>query len=315
MNSLPLSWSYVNEPTSRTKIIRNWRTEWLAFQNLPTNNITDVREIQDTNAKNFIIRGCNSNTSKVLEQKGFSSLLVGYEAIIDLSDNPFTKKSLRELIKRGNKYGSVTKLRFSIKNRDKLEIFQKQATHGQKPQLKNLFQMSFEENNFLYAFVDENKNWLGAILVSQNSEDKLHTELLLRKKNAPVGIMEKLVEAVFLDSEKMGFKKLSLGEVPFIKDIYKNGNSKSKILYIMGNLLNFSYNHKGLYQFKNKFNPSWEKVYICASKKVTFYNLFFILIHSNFHRLVMHNIIYTIKKIIYSFYREKYLVKLDFNKT
>ena len=319
MNSLPLSWSICDTQNLGSTSIKNWKVDWHAIKNISSADLSNYNLHSQESDNDTLIRGCNNIIKNELEHLGFSSLLIGYEAILDLKDNPFQKRSMRDLIRRGKRYGKVIKIPYSEINKNKLKELKKVSVHGTEPQLKNLFQMEFKSNNLLYVFVNSNNNWLGAILLSKNSVVKLHTELLLRKQNAPLGVMETLIENIFLEAKNNNFKYLSLGEVPYIKPVYQNGNIYSKLLYILGKYLSFAYNSEGLYNFKNKFNPTWSKVYICTSKKVSLKHLFFIVIHSNFHKLVLYKLIYGLKNRFYVFFpfkeKKKCTTQLDFNKT
>ena len=301
MNSLPLSWSIVTDKDSGTNLITNWKIHWPAIKNLSNTDFNVFADDFIDSENDTLIRGCNKSLKLKLEKKGFSSLHVGYEAILDLTQNPFDKKSIVDLVKRGKRNGNVITLPYSELVKDKLHHFQQLCSHGSEPQLQNLFQMEFTPNHFLNVFCDHNSNWQGAILISKNSKIKLHTELLLRKKNAPVGVMETLVEYSFLQAKSSEYKFLSLGEVPFAKSFKRNNNFLSSIVFKMGGFLNFAYNHNGLYNFKNKFNPNWTEIYICASKKVGIKHLFFLFINSNFHKLLIHKIFHKFLSKIHFF--------------
>lgn len=291
MNSLPLSWSVVDDSNLNSTTIIDWQIYWPAIKNLSFTGFNKFTNSIIESKKNTLIRGCNANLKLKLEKKGFSSLHIGYEAILETNKNPFNKKSIIDLIRRGKRFGKVITLPYSELNRVKLNHFQHLSSHGSEPQLQNLFQMEFTPNHILNVFCDQKKNWQGAILISKNSELKLHTELLLRKKNAPIGIMETLVEYSFLQTKSYGYKFLSLGEVPFAKLLNTNRVFMSSLLFKMGDLLNFAYNHKGLYNFKNKFNPKWTEVYICGTKTIGIKHLFFLFVNSNFHKLLAHKIL------------------------
>lgn len=304
MNTLPLSWSICDTENLTSTSIRNWKVDWLAIQNVSSPFIAK-QLIKNDNGKETLIRGCNNVLKNELEHIGYSSLLVGYEAILDLRKNPLKRRSLKELVKRGKRFGKVIKVPYTPINSQKLRELQKDSSHSREPQLKNLFQMEFKSNNFLYVFIDNYNNWLGAIMLSKNSNLKLHTELLLRRHNAPNGIMEALVEKVSSDARNNNYSYLSLGEVPFIRSVYENGNLYSKVLYVIGKSLSFAYNYDGLYNFKNKFKPIWVKVYICSSHKVGFRHLFFIFIHSNFHKLAAYKLLYGLKNKLSVFFCKK----------
>ncbi|MCW8849336.1 MAG: DUF2156 domain-containing protein [Melioribacteraceae bacterium] len=318
MNSLPLSWSIVEDQNLESTSIINWRINWLAIKNLTSSDFEILTNEVIKSKKDTLIRGCNKRHKLELESNGFSSLHVGYEAILDLDENPFKKKSIIDLIKRGKKFGKVITLPYSQLNKSKLNHFQQLSSHGKEPQLKNLFQMEFNPNHKLNVFCDQNNEWQGAILVSKNSEIKLHTELLLRRKNAPIGIMETLVEYTFRQAKLNGYKYLSLGEVPFAKSSGMKRNFRISTFFRIGDLINFAYNHKGLYHFKNKFNPIWSEVYLCVSNKVNFKHILFLFFHSNLHKLLLYKLFQKLTANSFFFLfkkRKNVLLQLDFNKT
>lgn len=318
MNSLPLSWSITDSENYDSKIIDKWNLRWYAINFVHTKKIQTQIEQLATKRYETIIRGCNSNLRDTLTKNGFSSLQIGMEAILKTSQNHFCKQSLRELIKRGHRHGIIEKVQFSEENNTKLNEFKVFTSHAKEPQLKNLFQTEFKEDHYLYVFKKFNNEWLGAILISKNSEEKLHTELILRHSKAPIGIMEALVQHVFTEAKNNGWKELSLGEVPFKVD----SNSFDLRLFSIknaGKIINFAYNHKGLYNFKNKFQPRWEKLYICTSSKVKLKHIIFILFCSNFYKLFTYKLVYSIKKYFILFFNKKFSIfipkQLDFNKT
>jgi len=128
---------------------------------------------------------------------------------------------------------------------------------------------------------------LAAIQISTNSRYKYHTELLLRKKNAPVGVMEYLIYSVFGILKSTGYSEWSLGEVPFVIN-YETVKKYSKDYFVnkIGQLIQFAYNYKGLYNFKNKFNPRWDDLYICANPKVKLIYIAQFIFKSNLHKLI-----------------------------
>lgn len=318
MNSLPLSWSVIKSKKSDHIIIDKWNLRWHAINFSPCSDYKIYfDQFEDPNS-DIIIRGCNSELEKVMSGYGFSSIQFGMEAVLKTSDDHFNKKSLKKLIKRGNRHGIIEKIKFSVENKTKLNDFKKFTSHSNEPQLKNLFQTEFSEENNLYVFKKFTDDWLGAILISQNSNEKLHAELILRHSNAPVGIMEALVHYVFEEAKSNGWNELSLGEVPF-KIEHRSFDLISNAIKSAGKLINFAYNHNGLYNFKNKFQPRWENLYICSSSKLRIKHILFILFYSNFHKLLAHKLFYIIKKYIVWFFDKNFRIfipkQLDFNKT
>jgi len=302
MQSLPLSWNLTPDKelvAEITKLNFN-RLVWVPYHKLETKAHFYKfisQQISDT-SNELIIRGCNKYHAEELSKHGFSSAQIGLEAILETNRNHFEKKSLQALVKRGLRNGKVVLLPYSYSNLTQFKLFQKQTVHAHKPQLQNLFQTNFTQDNLLYVFESKKGEWLGAILLSVNSKVKLHTELILRKPSAPIGIVEALIKHVFDDAKRNGFKKVSLGEVPFILGKGVKKNYKILLAIKLGKILQFAYNYKGLYNFKNKFDPQWESVYIAVKPKLKFKHLTFLFIQTNLHKLVSFQLTAYLKQII-----------------
>ncbi len=215
----------------------------------------------------IFISSCNPELVPFFKQHKFEMIKVGKEAVLDLNNSHFNKKSLKELIRYGSRNGSVDEIYYSKDMKDKLEQFKLECAHGHEPQLKYFFNDIFLPENRLFVFKGNDGNWLGAITVSCRSDGNVRTDLLLRKKNAGRGIMEFLIKVIFDQLKKEKFKIWSLGEVPYI--IYGSPIfSKEFIINFAGRKMRFAYNYKGLYNFKNKFNPIWKEIYICSKPKL-----------------------------------------------
>lgn len=292
--SLPLSWiRHENNTFDFTNVPINKNCEWISLAKVSKQTTPHIvlDYIEKHSGKFSILRGCNSDIRQYLKSKGFGSVYIGKEAVLEFGKDHFEKKSLKKLIKRGSKYGKVIELPYNEENRNKIEKFKKISAHGNEPQLKFLYFSSFVPNTRMFVLTTEENSWLAAVQISVNSNEKLHTELLLRKKDAPVGVMEFLISEIFRKLENEGFKEWSLGEVPFLKN--KNSAkpfSKSAFVTLAGRMLKFAYNYEGLYFFKNKFNPRWDDVYVCARPKVKLSTLFLFVLKINLHKLVFSKI-------------------------
>ncbi len=289
--TLPLSWirhddsslDFINIPIHK-------KCEWISLAKVSDriDSQTVLDYIGHNSTEYSFVRGCNYEIKKYLKNKGFASVYVGKEAVLEFDKNHFEKKSLSALVKRGNRQGKVVELDYNEENKKKIEDFKLRSAHGNEPQLLHLYYSSFVPNTRMFVFESHNGRWLGAIQISINSNKKLHTELLLREKNAPVGIMESLIYHVFEVLKKEGFKEWSLGEVPFVKNPnYSSPFSKSFLVNLAGRMIKFAYNYEGLYNFKNKFNPRWDDIYLCAKPKIKLTYLLFFITKINLHKLVL----------------------------
>ena len=318
MQSLPLSWTLTPNESLVAEITRlNFnKLVWVPYHALETKaHFYKFISQQTPNAADeLIIRGCNKYHAAELSKQGFASAQIGIEAILETNGNHFEKKSLQSLVKRGLRNGKVKLLSYSYSNLRKFELFKKQTVHSHKPQLKNLFQTDFTPSGLLYVFESKEKEWLAAILLSVNSKIKLHTELILRKPSAPVGVVEALIKQIYDDAKNNGYKKLSLGEVPFILKKNSKNNYKIYLAVKLGNMLKFAYNYKGLYNFKNKFNPKWESVYIAVKPKLKLKHLTFLFIQSNMHNLVSFQLKEYVKQVKTLYKHPNFILRLlDFN--
>ena len=105
-----------------------------------------VSELMLQHAKNYFIVGCNYSNFKYLNERGYKGIRMGKEAILDLHYNHFKKKSLKELIRRGKKNGTVVEIPWSKETAEELQEFRKYTRHGTEPQLQYLFSTYFEES-------------------------------------------------------------------------------------------------------------------------------------------------------------------------
>lgn len=289
LTNLPLSWIYSPSNKFIVDEVNLFRDEsiWLSLVQSPKINFID--EIIDLYPdKKILLRGCDESISSELLKHGYNKINTGREAVLNFNTNHFSKKSLKELIRRGSRHGNVVEYNYSKNVEEKLSAFKNETLHAKKPQLKNLFRDKFLEEMRLFVFENHKKEWLGAVMVSKNSETKFHTELLLRKKSAPVGIMESLIFYTFQKLKSTGAKEFSLGEVPFITSTNKNiFNTKEFIINSIGKSLHLAYNYKGLYKFKNKFNPHWNDIYLCGKPNISFMDLVLLSQKTNFTRLIL----------------------------
>jgi hypothetical protein len=190
--------------------------------------------------------------------------------------------------RRGLRRGSVEEIPCTDEFTERISRFWSISSRGSKPRLRYLFHSAFDHRTRCFVFRTPEDRWLGAVTVSMTSALGAHTEMILRAEDAPIGVMDALFVEIMDLLRREGIMELSLGEVPFIDC----GNTacpsgqymKEKFLFVMGSLFRYAYNFKSLFQFKNKFRPRWEPVYICAPK-VTWATLADIFVETGFYAL------------------------------
>lgn len=292
MNTIPSNFNrYDDLKIIYQTISLSQKRKWICNSKVPFNNSVDeiFNEINyDLPNSNLLFDGCSSENKNYLKSLGYKSISFGKEAIIDLSKNPFQKKSLLELVKRGSRHGSFEEIIYCDENKLKLQEFIKKTSHGSKPQIQNLFALTFQSYHRLFV-LKKNEDWICAIMISYKTKQIMQTELILRYADAPIGVMEKLIFEIFhqLNNEQCDY--WSLGAVPFI-DFDSKLFSLSWFINFIGRKIKFAYNYQGLFNFKNKFNPIWEPYYICYKNKLSVIQIFQLAQKSNLNKLILYNI-------------------------
>jgi lysylphosphatidylglycerol synthetase-like protein (DUF2156 family) len=170
-----------------------------------------------------------------------------------------------------------------------LELFKAVCAHGKEPQLKYYFNDQFMLGTRLFVFIDHTGKWSGAILTAKIAEKRIRTDLLLRRKDAPKGVMELLIYTIYDKLKSEGAKTWSLGDVPYV--VYNSRIFSIELaINFTGRKLKFAYNYLGLYNFKNKFNPVWNDSFICTNSRYPFLTLIKIALVSNLIKLIFYRL-------------------------
>lgn len=261
---------------------------WINNPHYSTDIFKTVRlnELKDV-SKSVFISCCDERIARRLSLENFEIIKVGKEAVLNLNNDHFVDGRLKQSVRSGLRRGIMKEYPYNQENASRLEIFKSRCTHGGEPQLKNFFQDIFTSLNRLFVFEDKNGNWQGALMLSRIDDKRIKTDLLLRKKGAPNGMMEALIYETFSKLKREGFEIWSLGEVPYI--IYDSPSfSKEYWINYLGRKTRFAYNYSGLFRFKDKFNPEWKDVFICTKRRLNFFMLLKILLKSNLIILILY---------------------------
>ncbi len=291
--NIPLSWRLFDFRRPRFEIIDLplSRYLWYSLAELPERFTIRqlLAELQTGPGQGTVIRGCPAALARIFEQNGFETLPSGQEALLRL-DRPLKwRKPVRYLVRLGYRTGNICRVDFSRENREKLRQLQRESTHGAEPQLKHLFRTEWVDNQPCFVF-EQNGRWLGALTVSRVSQKIALTELLVRHASAPQGVMESLVDFAAAALRDEGVAVFSLGEAPFVLPRELPLSAKQRLVAELSKKALFAYNYAGLYQFKNKFDPEWQTVYLCGYPRLSLLNLLEMYWISNLHRLTFFKI-------------------------
>lgn len=287
---LPLSWircaiarpvlPAISLTLSGSQWIQNGAVPWeMSLEELYSSELTRFR-------KGFVIRGCSPSIQQFFSQQGCECILTGSEAVLSLDKVNHFKKSVQELRKRGLRWGRVMEITLHPNASHIFRQLQQQSIHSREPQLRHLFRVSWEKTGRYFVFTTFSGNILAGISLSRESHGGWHTELILRKAQTPVGVMEALILEVYQHLQKEGYSSLSLGEVPFYRKQAPD-HWKSKMFFRIGHLLRFAYPYHGLFRFKNKFTPEWRPLYLCSNRPITWRMLLDLYIRSGYLRLTL----------------------------
>lgn len=272
---LPLSWQRIDgiAPDYHELRLRVSRCSWIPFANIPYcfDLPTLYEDINSTFNTSFIIRGCNPSISELFISRHHDTLRTGMEAVLDLANGThFESRRIRAALKRGNRHGKVREVKLHENNLARLENLRRQSSHATKPRLRYLFRQPSAYASRCFIFLSATDEWLAGITLSRTSNKAFHTELMLRQHHAPGDIMECLIAGIADRLHDEGITELSLGEAPFILDnTDKEPHTRlERLLISIAASYKHAYNYQGLYNFKNKFNPAWRPVRICAGSGV-----------------------------------------------
>lgn len=199
-------------------------------------------------------------------------LPIGEEAVVDLTT--FTlqgkdKKALRNALNKITNSGyqfrasappqkdaflqqleAVSELWLKQNNRNEILFAQGQFA---KEELKNQTILSIENaEGKVEAFVN---------IIPNGSEGEANFDLMRKTDDAPHGSMDFLFANMFEYLKTNGFRTCNLGMVP-LSGIQEPGNLQERIMKLAYEKIKRFSHYKSLRDFKDKFDPSWEMMYL-----------------------------------------------------
>ncbi len=286
LSHLPLGWARTNTDCSTLNQVKLPFTSqvWIPTADIShQHSFADIyREQLSTLPNGFVLQSCDPALRDYLIEQGCQVVAMGVEAVLDL---PWRgKRSVRELARRGRRHGAVKEIKPTITNQRKLAQLIRDTVHGQGPQLRYTARPEFDDSTRCFALETPQQKWLTTITLSKVSPSYAHTELWLRRHDAPVGVMEALISAIAQQLASEGVTQLSLGNVsppPYSEslDIFTENRHpqeqwvRSQLAFRLGRASKFAFNYEGLWHFKNKFTPRWQPSYLCASPNLSWATL------------------------------------------
>ncbi|GIV90588.1 MAG: hypothetical protein KatS3mg055_3106 [Chloroflexus sp.] len=267
-DELPLSWTRGSFAVPRLQYVRLplSRLTWLAYATLPDSSRSAW--LHDHRAgQRWLVRGCPEQVARRLAASGWETFRVGIEGVIDLAGDGLQRRSVRKMARAALRFGQVSEIPWSPAAVARLRWLARESRYGQRPQLRYLFRTTFDPETRLFVFSDTAGVWQGAVLLTQPSPTTAVTELMLRRPQAPAGVMEALFSVVSARLLAEGCRSLSLNEVPFYH-LDDNLRPIERLITLIGRQMATVYDSEGLYRFKNKFAPVWRPIYLCMQTRL-----------------------------------------------
>ncbi|MCS7074190.1 MAG: hypothetical protein NZ108_06970, partial [Bacteroidia bacterium] len=180
---LPLSWRFV--PTTETCLSEIKKLplsgyHWICWADVPeTMNWSEW--IQQFAGNRWIIRGLPEELLPQVEKIKATAIPQGIEARLNLKKSHFAKKSIRELVRRGRKYGYVHEITSQTDTQNWFQTLYSQTRYHGRPPLSGLFRTTLQPGMRIFSFQTD-FNWFASMILIESQPGFYHTELIFRKK-------------------------------------------------------------------------------------------------------------------------------------
>ncbi len=292
-NQLPLSWIFSTEEHAAI-CYRKCRKK-IFIHSGQLNNLSEANfseNLVSTYGQGFILRGLHHEHVAAFGNITHQSVCLGNSALLFL--NKFVPTaSLSELIERGEKKVLI----IEVDRCTAMDVYKKlwsHSAHRHKPVLSYLFLTpeAFQPQRYFVGLSRQTNAPLAMVSISRYGSLHQHVECLLRSRSAPVGCMEQLISTIIELLRQEGYEHFNLGEVPFLNlDPTLSRTSRERRLQglasLCGRMTSAAYNVRGLYQFKEKFRPTWEPRYWLGVPDLNILDFHELARVSNFYKLLL----------------------------
>lgn len=208
----------------------------------------------------------------VYEKSGFSSLLIGADAIVNIDkfmSETSRNKYFRNLINRFTK-SEITAIRYLPPHTPELitelryvsNDWLKIPNHKQWTFITGFFSSHYFSNTPLFVARDsEGKALAFANEIPSFKKGEATIDLMRHKRSAPKNIMDFLFIELMRQLQQEGLEYFNLGLSPLARQGFTDTFSEKLLDYIYLISQRFV-STKGLHQYKAKFDPEWEPRYV-----------------------------------------------------
>jgi phosphatidylglycerol lysyltransferase len=209
---------------------------------------------------------------QIFHELKMSSLRVGQEAIVDLTNFSLSGKEMKPIRNAINKT-SESGFTFHVYQPpvkggfiQKLELVSNEWLEENGREEIAFTQGVFKEEiikNSTIVSVEDNEEKVVAFanLVPAYAPGEATYDMLRKIKDAPNGVLDFLMINLFEYLKGQGFKTVNLGLAP-LAGIDKAENFNERVIKFLRDNLRQTSRFKGLYHFKDKFDPIWKDKYL-----------------------------------------------------
>ena len=253
----------------------------VSFENI-IKHIQEFETFALSNNLNVIYYRVPETSRTIYESMGKKLLLLGEDARVDL--NSFTleggdAKSLRNAVNKMVKSGYV----FKINNPPQSDGFLQQLAFVSNDWLKDMKRKEFcfsqgffsalELKNQIILTVENEEGKVVAFLnVIPDIKGELNFDLMRKTADAPNGTMDFLFVSMIQHYKGEGYKTVNLGMVP-LSGIDEPQNFSERAMKMAYEKMKQFAHYKSLRSFKEKFNPTWIRIYVAYDKDLDLVNL------------------------------------------
>ena len=209
------------------------------------------------------------------EKLGKKVFPIGEEAVVNIENWTLEggdKSGMRNAIHKVTKLGYT----FQVIEPPQKDAFLQQLKATSEDWLKNterseivfsqgLFNEKELKNQVILTIENSEKKVVGFVnLISDYVTGEANFDLMRKTADAPHGSMDFLFASMFDHLKKTGFKTCNLGMVP-MSGIDKPENIQERIIKLAYEKMRQFGHYKSLREYKEKFNPDWQMMYLVYS--------------------------------------------------
>lgn len=218
-----------------------------------------------------VFLGVNESGKSIYNQAGFSFIKIGESAVINLGSSLPTKfrKNLRNVTNRFNSGGFQAHFLHPLSERNINELRSvSDGWRNQRGRREYRFAMGYFDASYLrdcrvFAVFDKHQQIMAFVNLQPNysRSSRASIDMLRISPQAPPNTMDFLLGSLLTQLHKEGWREFDMGLAP-LSGLDQPADIGERGLLAIYKMANRWYSFQGLRRFKQKFNPTWEPMYL-----------------------------------------------------